>query len=107
MKDLSCPGSTCQHCRFCRNFIPEGRRGGICQQLGVPVRSNWKACSIALPAFAPSWGMLEKVKLWEQQIPTTPDLVPLECYPFNTPPVNSPVNEQIDRNRKLSGAGVC
>ncbi len=46
-------------CRYCRYYNPEGRRGGMCQQLGVPVRGTWKACSLALPPFAPSWETLE------------------------------------------------
>ncbi|RCJ39659.1 hypothetical protein A6770_11250 [Nostoc minutum NIES-26] len=46
-------------CRYCRHFKPEGRRGGMCQQLGAPVQASWKACSLALPPFAPSWETLE------------------------------------------------
>ncbi|MBF2064240.1 MAG: hypothetical protein IGS39_07440 [Calothrix sp. C42_A2020_038] len=46
-------------CRYCRHYNPEGRRGGNCQQLGAPVQGHWKACSLALPAFAPSWESLE------------------------------------------------
>ncbi|WGV24512.1 hypothetical protein [Halotia branconii] len=46
-------------CRYCRHYKPEGRRGGTCQQLGVPVQASWKACSLALPPFAPSWESLE------------------------------------------------
>lgn len=46
-------------CRYCRHYQPEGRRGGMCQQLGAPVQGTWKACSLALPPFAPSWETLE------------------------------------------------
>ena|SRR6056297_1856444 len=46
-------------CRYCRHYQPEGRRGGMCQQLGSPVQAGWKACSLALPPFAPSWETLE------------------------------------------------
>jgi hypothetical protein len=46
-------------CRYCRHYKPEGRRGGTCQQLGAPVQAGWKACSLALPPFAPSWETLE------------------------------------------------
>lgn len=38
-------------CRCCHHYKPEGRRGGTCQQLGVPVRGCWKACSLGVPAF--------------------------------------------------------
>lgn len=46
-------------CRYCRHYQPEGRRGGMCQQLGGLVQASWKACSLALPPFAPSWETLE------------------------------------------------
>ncbi|BBD59838.1 hypothetical protein NIES2109_26290 [Nostoc sp. HK-01] len=46
-------------CRYCRHYKPEGRRGGMCQQLGATVQASWKACSLALPPFAPSWETLE------------------------------------------------
>jgi hypothetical protein len=46
-------------CRYCRHYKPEGRRGGMCQQLGAHVQAAWKACSLALPPFAPSWETLE------------------------------------------------
>lgn len=48
-------------CRYCRHYNPEGRRGGVCQQLGAPVQASWKACSLAIPPFAPSWETLEDV----------------------------------------------
>ncbi|MGJ5676688.1 MAG: hypothetical protein ACR9NN_24310 [Nostochopsis sp.] len=48
-------------CKYCRYYQPEGRRGGMCQQLGAPVQASWKACSFALPPFAPSWEKLEDV----------------------------------------------
>ena len=31
----------------------------MCQQFGSPVQAGWKACSLALPPFAPSWETLE------------------------------------------------
>lgn len=46
-------------CRYCRHYQPEGRRGGMCQQLNAPVQAGWKACSLAVPAFAPAWECLE------------------------------------------------
>ncbi|MCF2149387.1 hypothetical protein IQ276_023735 [Desmonostoc muscorum LEGE 12446] len=46
-------------CKYCRHYQPEGRRGGMCQQLGAPVQASWKACSLAIPPFAPSWETLE------------------------------------------------
>ncbi len=58
MKNLNCSTSTCQ---FCRHYQLEGRRGGTCSQLNAPVRGSWKACSLALPPFAPSWETLEQI----------------------------------------------
>jgi hypothetical protein len=57
-------------CRYCRHYNPEGRRGGTCQQLGAQVQASWKACSLALPPFAPSWETLEDA--W-----SLPDATPL------------------------------
>jgi hypothetical protein len=42
-------------CYFCSNYIHTGRRGGHCKLLNVEVHSNWSACSLAIPPFAPSW----------------------------------------------------
>ncbi|MEQ9548164.1 MAG: hypothetical protein RIM23_00875 [Coleofasciculus sp. G3-WIS-01] len=65
MKTFKCSTSACQ---FCRYYQLEGRRGGTCQQLGVPVKANWKACSLALPPFAPSWESFEQIWLDDQHM---------------------------------------
>ena len=39
-------------CRHCCHYQFEGRRGGQCQQLGVPVKGEWKPCSLMQPAFS-------------------------------------------------------
>lgn len=52
-------------CRVCRYYQPQGRRGGTCDQLGVPVRASWKACSLALPPFTTSWEKMEV--LWQEE----------------------------------------
>jgi hypothetical protein len=62
--------SSASACKYCRHYQPEGRRGGTCQQLGAPVQATWKACSLALPPFAPSWETLEDA--W-----TLPDAAPV------------------------------
>ncbi len=60
MKTLNFPTSACRYCHY---YQPEGRRGGMCQQLSAPVRGSWKACSLAVPAFASS---LERIAvIWE------------------------------------------
>ncbi len=58
MKKVNSPNSSCRHCRFYR---PEGRRGGVCQKLSVPVDSNWKACVLACSPFTNSFKKLEEI----------------------------------------------
>ena len=58
MKSLNLPTSACRCCRY---YQPEGRRGGLCQTLGAPVQGSWKACTLAIPAFAPAWEGLEEM----------------------------------------------
>jgi hypothetical protein len=38
-------------CQRCRHFTLEGRRGGHCDQLNVPVQGRWSACPLAHPVF--------------------------------------------------------
>ncbi|MBD2040210.1 hypothetical protein [Microcoleus sp. FACHB-672] len=57
--------STCRNCRF---YTIEGRRGGNCQLLDVPVQGSWKSCSLAMQPFAPAWENLEEIMLWPQEI---------------------------------------
>jgi hypothetical protein len=54
-------------CRHCRHYTPEGRRGGVCEQLNVPVQGAWKACSLAVSPFGPSWENIEELSLWQEQ----------------------------------------
>jgi hypothetical protein len=58
MTNQNCITSACRYCRFYR---PEGLHGGACQQLGVSVRSEWKACQLGLPAFANVWENAEEL----------------------------------------------
>jgi hypothetical protein len=48
-------------CRYCRYYQAEGRRGGTCSQLNVPVQGQWKACALAAKPFAGPWENLEDV----------------------------------------------
>jgi hypothetical protein len=57
MTNQNCLTSACRYCRFYR---PEGLHGGACQQLNVSVNSDWKACQLALPAFATTWDNVEE-----------------------------------------------
>jgi hypothetical protein len=70
MKTTNCLTSACRYCRF---YNPEGRRGGSCQQLSVPVEANWKACSLALPPFTSAWESLEEIMLLETSYNKTLD----------------------------------
>ncbi|MEG5061881.1 hypothetical protein QUB60_29410 [Microcoleus sp. A2-C5] len=53
-------------CRHCRHYTPEGRRGGICTLLSVPVQSQWKSCSLAVSPFGPSWENITEIGLWQE-----------------------------------------
>lgn len=64
-------------CRYCQYYKTEGRRGGICQQLGVPVQGSWKACALAIPAFAPTWEGLQGIIILPDETPVLPDARPL------------------------------
>lgn len=67
MKPVNEAISSCRRCQF---YGSEGRRGGHCQQLGVPVQGGWKACSLAVAPFASSWKKLSEIATW----PSTSDL---------------------------------
>ncbi len=55
-------------CRYCRHYQPEGRRGGMCSQLGVEVQAGWKACSLAIPPFTSSQKRREEIVLLENSL---------------------------------------
>jgi hypothetical protein len=42
-------------CRLCQHYNPEGRRGGFCGKLNVPVSPAWEACSLAAHPFESFW----------------------------------------------------
>jgi hypothetical protein len=42
-------------CRLCQHYNPEGRRGGFCEKLDVPVSSSWEACRLATHPFEAPW----------------------------------------------------
>lgn len=58
-------------CRCCRYYNPEGRRGGMCTQLGVTVQANWKSCAFALPPFTTTWEKLQDIVLLETSFSKT------------------------------------
>jgi len=58
MKEIDFSTSACRHCRF---YSPEGRRGGSCEMLGVPVQGSWKACAFASSPFETTLTKLEHI----------------------------------------------
>jgi hypothetical protein len=69
MTNQNCLTSACRYCRFYR---PEGIHGGACQQLNASVQSDWKACQLALPAFANTWENAEELNVdWHEKLPKT------------------------------------
>jgi hypothetical protein len=84
--------SSISACRNCRYYVAEGRRGGHCNQLSVAVQSAWKACSLAIPPFAPAWDNLEEIIVWqrkalEAQEALTSSLPQVEAQPAPTKPI--------------------
>ena len=47
-------GNSVTACQLCQHYSPEGRRGGYCGKLDVPVLSKWEACSLAAHPFETS-----------------------------------------------------
>ncbi len=89
-------------CRYCRYYKSEGRRGGTCQLLDVSVHGGWKACALAIPAFAPSWENLEDMMNLPDAMPAVTAERPL-ISGINTPSLASrqvsisTANTQLDR----------
>ena len=55
------PNISTSACRYCRFYQSQGRRGGSCEKLGVPVESNWKACTLASSPFKTTVTKLEEI----------------------------------------------
>ena len=87
MKTLNFPTSACRYCRY---YQPEGRRGGVCQQLSVPVRGGWKACSLALAPFVPTWEGIQVI--WEDKALGIKDKLTVKCSAATSKP------EVLDEN---------
>ena len=52
---MNSSGDSVTACRLCYHYNPEGRRGGICSKLDVPVQPAWESCSLAVHPFQKSW----------------------------------------------------
>ena len=67
-------------CRLCQNYQAEGRRGGTCKMLNVPVQSNWLACSLAIPYFSQKQCSREKKRDRSDMSVTVDKILPLKAY---------------------------
>ncbi len=63
MKSLADNISSCRYCSFYRL---EGRRGGSCQRLGVPVQGSWSVCPLAVSPFKPSLKNISGLVNWQE-----------------------------------------
>jgi hypothetical protein len=69
-------------CRFCKHYSPEGRRGGVCQVLNVPVQGKWGACSqMALSLNEPQKHQL--IELPQPQPVVSPATLQPSSYPIS------------------------
>lgn len=89
-------------CRYCRYYKSEGRRGGTCQLLDGSIHGGWKACALAIPAFAPSWENLEDMMNLPDAMPAVTEASPQVCginqlSVESQVVINSTQNKQLDR----------
>jgi hypothetical protein len=103
---MSTHDSSISLCRHCQHYLPEGRRGGHCSQLNVDVKSQWQACSLAVPPFRPSWERLKELMLWQQKVMEAQDSVISEVTELSTTTKN-PETPQLApmANTVSSGSG--
>ena len=89
--------SSCRHCRY---YQSEGRRGGTCRVLGVPVQAGWSSCSLSARPFNSVWEDLETIVDLEHALSLNPtplsgldsSVNPITVKSATNPPknVNSP-----------------
>jgi hypothetical protein len=90
MKTMGCQILCCSRCR---HYSPEGRRGGHCSQLGVPVQGRWNACSLSMPVFSTPLPDLSTLEFLPQPIEIhlpEPALLPEEVPTYAEPRVSHP-----------------
>ncbi len=88
MKERNFPTSSCRYCRF---YESEGRRGGSCQILGVPVQSSWKACDFASPPFETTLKKLEDIFQLDLIVPDCPERIVSKLADNSTKEDRSPM----------------
>ena len=89
MKEINFSTSACRYCGF---YQPEGRRGGSCQRLGVPVEGSWKACVFASHPFETTLKKLEDIF----QLPTAVELCSDNLLASNTPNIKSQETHPVE-----------
>lgn len=72
-------------CRLCQHFAPEGRRGGTCQALDVPVQGEWNACPLLKLQFSQCPERVERVTVLNAPKPVSPQppVVLPDSYPLS------------------------
>lgn len=65
MNENQCGISCCQRCQF---YTLEGRRGGHCSQLDVPVQGKWSPCPLASPVFSEPIQTITKLPVWSDAL---------------------------------------
>ncbi|NJL83275.1 MAG: hypothetical protein HC890_10570 [Chloroflexaceae bacterium] len=80
-------------CRYCRHYETQGRRGGMCQRLNVPVQGHWTACTLAVPPFSSNWHTLRELVHLESSfsITCTTTSAARDAAETATPPAAQPV----------------
>ncbi|MEG3436779.1 hypothetical protein V0288_06570 [Pannus brasiliensis CCIBt3594] len=73
-------------CRYCRYYQGQGRRGGTCQQLNVPVDAHWKACALAARPFHNEWQELDDFVRLEQSLAVSCPIYPAPVSPSRNAP---------------------
>lgn len=87
--------------RYCRYYMPEGRRGGNCSQLSVSVQGSWTACSLARPVFAPTWDFTQ-IRVWKEELLPTSLSTSSESNTENLRETSCPIVLEMVSSEKLS-----
>lgn len=67
-------------CRFCQHYQMEGRRGGSCKTLNVPVQGSWAACPLAIRSFLPAASSVESIARGSNRSMNGEKIWPLKSY---------------------------
>ncbi len=82
-------------CRCCCYYQHEGRRGGSCSQLGVPVKGCWSACSLASHPFTNAAAPNLEIEIGQLEHALT-----LDCTVSD--PVSMPITQKVPEESSVS-----